>query len=54
MEPNCYITEFYPRGLFGDAQTQIDNRRTMFFMETIQEEEEEEDKDKKDEYLFNI
>lgn len=57
---NCYITEFYPRGIFGESQTQIDSRRTI--METIQEEEEEEkeeeddddDKDEKEEYLFNI
>lgn len=52
---NCYITEFYPRGIFGESQTQIDSRRTI--METIQEEEEEDDdddKDEKEEYLFNI
>lgn len=54
---NCFITEFYPRALFND--TQIDNRRTIFFMETILEEQEQEQEQQEEEgekgaICFNI
>lgn len=45
---NCFITEFYPRGVMHDTQI-LDHRRTIFFMETILEEQEEEEQQQNDE-----